>query len=161
MMRLVFIFLLSLGLTSCSFGGGDLPVPRVAKETRFTMLDGEQVALSSFRGKQLVLVFWAHWCSSSNKLLKKLDSYVAENAAPDTEFLAVNIDKAEKFEKVKGFIDYQLKGNLKHAFSGNEVYDEAYISLGGRNLPHVLIIDPKGMIVGNGHSISVIKEFVG
>ncbi len=137
---------------SCS--AKELPVPRPAPYTKFVKLNGQQVSLSSFKGKTLVVIFWAKWCKGSVKLIKELDSSVKNTS--EKEYIAVNLDKHEKSQEVIDFIKYQTGNNLTHMFSGNAEYDEAYYSLGGRNLPHILVIDPSGTIIRSGHGKGVL-----
>ena len=120
--------------------------------TRFTMLDGEYRAMQEFQGRQTVVVFWASWCHKSYRMLRKLNAFAGRAASRDAVFLAVNLDKAEKIEDVKERIAANHLDTLSHAFSGNDVADEAFIALQGDNLPYVVVIDKKGFILAAGNS---------
>jgi len=154
--------LLLLNISGCFSGSSQrAPVPRPAPVTKFTMLDGSQIVLTQLRGRTVVVVFWATWCAFSRPVVERLDAMAAKLAhRKDLVFIAVSIDKAKNYETLKDRVKYQLTGGLKHAFSGNAEYDEAYILLKGENLPHVLIIDPRGTIVVSDDNDEVVEEYL-
>jgi thiol-disulfide isomerase/thioredoxin len=66
-------------------------------------LDGKSVALSDFRGKVVVLDFWAASCASCLPALPALDRFVDEFKSEQVVFLAMNVDAGEK--SVRPLID--------------------------------------------------------
>ena len=66
-------------------------IGRSAPEVSFQLEDGKPAKLSDYKGKPLVLSFWASWCAPCRKELPTLAAYAATR--PDVTFLAVNIDK--------------------------------------------------------------------
>lgn len=98
-----------------------------------------------------MVVFWATWCSKSRRVLNKLNAFAGRYAGRnDVVFLAASIDKADKIQDVKDRVTYTQLNNFRHAFSGNDIYDEAYISFDGDNLPFIVVIDPAGKVVHIG-----------
>src|SRR5690606_35612901 len=75
-----------------------------APAVRFTMLDGSTVSLANLRGRTVVLVFWASWCSRSRRLIEDLNR-LAGDIGNNIIFLAVSIDKLEREEKLREFIE--------------------------------------------------------
>ena len=72
---------------------------RAAPEVSFQLADGKTSKLSDFKGKPVVLSFWASWCGPCRRELPALAELAAQR--PDVTFLAVNVDKdrppAEQF----------------------------------------------------------------
>lgn len=134
-------------------------VGKLTPYTRFTMLDGDYVGVEEFKGKTTVVVFWALWCNKSRRTLAKLNNFAASHK--EAVFLSVNIDKAEKLGDLKDRITYTHLDNFKHAFSGNEVYDEAYIAYCGHSLPHIVVINKEGTIVSAGNEDDAVYRAFG
>jgi thiol-disulfide isomerase/thioredoxin len=65
------------------------------EEFEFTRADGTPVTLPDFRGKVLVLSFWASWCPPCGQELQRLQRFARTMAGdPSVRFLAVNADGA-------------------------------------------------------------------
>lgn len=103
-------------------------------------LDGTPMALSTDRGKVLVLSFWATWCGPCKELepmLINVSKAYSSNA--DVVFLAVNTDEDETI--VAPFLQHQ-KWDIPIAFA-----DGLDVFLKVESLPTVIVIDRTGKIV--------------
>lgn len=72
----------------------NLPGLRVGEEApnfELKTLDGKKVKLSDYRGKKVILNFWATWCPPCKAEMPDIQKYYNE-ADDDVEILAVNID---------------------------------------------------------------------
>ncbi len=69
---------------------GDL-VGRTAPEVSFQLDDGKTVKLADYKGKPVVLSFWASWCAPCRKELPELAALAAKR--PGVTFFAINVDK--------------------------------------------------------------------
>lgn len=133
-------------------------VGQKAPYTNLTLMDGNQIPLSSYLGKNVVLMLWATWCHNSRPQLEEYNALAAKYAGrPDMVFLAVSLDKNEKLSEVQDRITYKKLGALQHCFSGNAEYDEANINFGSGELPQFVVIDKTGQVIGEGDSVEVIK----
>ncbi|MFO7820210.1 MAG: TlpA disulfide reductase family protein [Halanaerobacter sp.] len=79
-----------------------IEVNNIAPDFELTNLDGERVSLSDYRGKYLLLNFWATWCPPCRREMPDLNEFHKENK-DDFVVLAVNLGGAK--EKVSKFID--------------------------------------------------------
>ena len=66
---------------------------RIAPDTPFISATGEPIKLDSYRGKTVLLNFWATWCAPCVKELPALDRLNAEMASDRFEVLLVSIDR--------------------------------------------------------------------
>lgn len=138
-----------------------LQVGEQAPFTKFTKLDGNFLLLDELKGKTVIVVFWASWCNYSRPALVRINDYVKSKLHQDNVVvLAVSVDKASDFQRLLDTINYQHLDNVVHCYSGNDVYDEAFMAFDADNLPHIYIIDPAGNLVGEGHSDSVVYEYL-
>lgn len=150
--------LVVLAAAGCASDGARL-IGRPAPETRFTLLDGDYVALKSYRGKTVVVIFWAQWCHRSGPAIARLQEFAAKLNRDDVVFLAASLDEVKDIGKLKDRIVYQHLDNLQHAFSGNAGYDEAYVTFEGSDMPYVLVIDPAGTVRAAGNTDSIVYDY--
>ncbi len=150
-------------LSSCVFGPapGSQWVGMVTPPARFTMLDGTRVSIDAFSGKTTVVVFWKSDCSKSRRVLESMrDFAVKYEQRPAVEFIAANIDKADKRQAVEARIRQLDSKKILFAFSGNDVLDEAYRLFEGIEVPYVIVIDAHGNIIAVGGSAGVFEGAV-
>lgn len=77
----------------------------IAPDFELTTLDGERVKLSDYKGKKVILNFWATWCPPCRAEMPHMQTYYEDQAAADNvEILAVNLTKEDHgLEKIKTF----------------------------------------------------------
>ena len=117
----------------------------------FTQNDtlGKAVTLSSFRGKYVLLDFWASWCVPCRAENPNVVKAYAKYHAKGFDILSVSLDKPDDKEKwMKAIHADQLTwthvSDLQ--FWNNAVAKEYGIN----SIPQNFLIDPQGKIVGKG-----------
>ncbi|WP_240315631.1 peroxiredoxin [Sporosarcina sp. PTS2304] len=84
----------------------------LAPDFELTTLDGKTVKLSDYRGKTVLLNFWASWCPPCRSEMPHMQTYYTEQSEADNvEILAVNMTKTEKNKQqsAEEFVEeYQL-----------------------------------------------------
>lgn len=90
-----------------------LKVDERAPDFQLTTLTGESVKLSDYRGKKIILNFWASWCPPCRYEMPYMEDYYKENKGHDNvEILAVNLTTKERGnlpDKISEFVDnYKL-----------------------------------------------------
>lgn len=61
---------------------------------QFAQLDGVMLAASAFKGKPLLLNFWATWCPPCIEELPLIDSFFLQNKSKGWQVLALAVDQA-------------------------------------------------------------------
>lgn len=68
-------------------------------------LEGENVQLSDYRGKKVLVNFWATWCGPCREEMPAMQEFY-DDYADEIEILAVNVTDSEKsVDDVQNFID--------------------------------------------------------
>lgn len=118
--------------------------PRGAPDIAFEH-EGERVTLADFRGKAVLVNFWATWCAPCLKELPSLDNLEARLGGRDFEVVAIAADPRGP-EVARQFLDRLNIANLK-------LYADPRLmlasSIGGANvLPVSILYDASGNEVG-------------
>ena len=61
---------------------------------QFAQLDGAMLAASAFKGRPLLLNFWATWCPPCVEELPLIDNFFLQNKAKGWQVLALAVDQA-------------------------------------------------------------------
>jgi peroxiredoxin len=115
----------------------------LAPDFELTTLDGKQVRLSDYRGKKVILNFWATWCPPCKEEVPDLEKFYSTYKDKGIVILGVNLTQAEKNQSaIKAFvksygITYTIPLDVKSLISG--IYQVSAI-------PTSYIIDSRGII---------------
>ncbi len=133
------------------------PVP----DGRLMLLSGEDRALKDSQGRNRAILFWATWCAHSRSVIAQFEDMAREYAhRGNTEFFAVNLDRNEDLELVRGRITAQELTTVTHVFSGNDVQDEAFLALKGGQVPYAVFIDGRAIVRHVGVGLVGLEDFL-
>ncbi|MCP8969131.1 peroxiredoxin family protein [Ectobacillus ponti] len=89
-----------------SIANSGLEVGKEAPDFELQTYDGKTVKLSDYRGKKVILNFWATWCPPCQKEVPEMQAFYGQHQR-DVVILAVNYTVSEKSgaqEKVAAFV---------------------------------------------------------
>jgi len=132
------------GLTTAVSGGLSVGPEegKLAPDFEFSAFDGRRLRLSEFRGRPVLLNFWASWCGPCRIELPDMQDLLHKYEPQGLAVIAVN--KGEKFAPADRFLN-RLKVQLT-AFGYDPEQDVAN-RYGVQGLPHSFFIDSRGVIV--------------
>jgi len=148
-------------------------IGNIAPEVNFLWVSdgGTQTSLNDYRGKVVVLDYWATWCGPCVGSFPDVAKLQERYADHDVVILGVTSvqgrhysgngppvdvegDPEQEFELMQAFMGQQgITWTV--AFSDDEVFDPEY---GVSGIPHVVIIDTEGRVVENGLHPSMDPE---
>lgn len=125
--------------------GLDIPATDVSSvDFSLEALDGKKVTLSSFKGKVVLLSFWATWCGPCKQEMPAMEKLYKELKGKGFEVVAVDMmeDKAtvSAFVKTSGYT-FPVLLDTTGEVGGNGLY-------AARAIPTNYIVDKAGKIVG-------------
>ena len=116
-------------------------VGKLAPDFLWYGADGKPVRLSDFRGKIVLVNFWATWCPPCKAEMPEMEAYWRENKEKDFVILAVN-DGAEDEPTIQSFMgQYRLTFQALNDTSGQ--VSSAYRVNG---IPASFFVDAQGVI---------------
>jgi len=129
-------------------------VGRSAPEFALSMLDDRRVRLSDFRGKVVIVNFWATWCASCKVEIPWLVEFYKRYHAQGLEILGVSVDDGER-ERVAKFV--HERGVNYTILLKDESAGEAYGGL--RFLPQSFFVGRNGRILERTYGIRSKEDF--
>ena len=136
------VFLFVSGMTSGNAEGFNPLNNTGAKATDFTLKDlsGKEFTLSSFKGKPVLLNFWATWCPYCRKERAHLDSIYKDYREKGLIILSVSTDRSAGL--VKRFLK-DMPADFTVLFDSNGSVASSY---NVRGLPTSFLINREGII---------------
>ena len=118
----------------------DIEIGKPAPNFTLENINGEEVSLEDYKGKIIMLNFWATWCPYCVKEMPDMNQLQEEN--DDLVILAVNIkeekDKVKKYIEEGGY-DFEVVLDTEGAVAGTYLVGP---------LPTSYFIDKEGIFIG-------------
>lgn len=115
--------------------------PGLASDFTLNTLHGQQITLSSLKGKVVLLDFWATWCVPCKESLPHLIQLYRNYQDKGFELIGMSMDKAGDTEMVRRFID-----SMEIPYPIIMTPDEVARNYRVTGLPTTILIDKAGKI---------------
>lgn len=116
----------------------------IAPDFKLQTLDGQTVQLSDYKGKKVVVNFWATWCKPCRTEMPHMQKYYDKRAEKDNvEILALNLTYNDKGpDNVQKFVDsYDLSFPIVLMENDKLLQDYEVLSM-----PSTIFIDTDGRV---------------
>lgn len=114
---------------------GEMPPDYVGKN-----VDGDEVLVSQYRGRVLVVTFWATWCAYCLKELPILNG-IKQTGKGSIAVLAVNTEDRSVFRRVVRMLKPL---EIDHSYDPGRKAQDAY---GNKGIPFLVIVGRDGKVV--------------
>jgi thiol-disulfide isomerase/thioredoxin len=144
------------GLEALSDAGPDVgdPAPPLVAKT----LDGEPLALGDYRGKYVLLDFWATWCTPCVAEIPHLKG-VYEAFGKDERFVMIGLSLDEEIEAPRRFVkDRDIP--WVQVFLGGGAESSVARHYGVESIPATFLIGPDGKVIARDVRGEKLKEVV-
>ncbi len=115
-----------------------------APDLKIENFKGGEIDLSGYKGKVVLLEFWAGWCSASKKSMLKLEKLFKKYSKEGFEIIAVAMDRDKTWGKVgseKKAVEISKKYTFKFGW-GDKSVSNAFGNFS--SVPTVILVDKKG-----------------
>jgi peroxiredoxin len=130
-----------LCLLACSLAAGAVKIGDPTPAFNLQTLDGKTVSIASYKGKVVLLDFWATWCGPCRKALPELKDLLQKNTGKPLVVISVSADEnakaAQEFVRANGMTWPQALDSQGKV---------AYGVFGIESLPSYVLIDAQGRI---------------
>jgi thiol-disulfide isomerase/thioredoxin len=125
-------------------GGGASPdIGETILTSRLTDLDGAPSTLAAFRGRILVVNYWATWCAPCREEIPMFVRLQQEFVDKNVQFVGIAIDQADKVREFAKEIKISyplLIGGMDTLDLSRQAGNKAGV------LPYTLVLDPSGRV---------------
>jgi len=130
-------------------------VGQPAPDIKLSSPEGKEIALSSLRGKYVLIDFWASWCGPCRKENPNVVRMYQQHKGKNFEIFGVSLDQSKE-KWVKAIADDKLTWTHVSDLGGWQSSAAALYKV--NSIPATFLIDPKGVIIAKNLRGSALEE---
>jgi len=131
------------------------PLSGPAIDFKATDINGKTIELSKFKGKVVILDFWATWCPPCIKEIPNLKKIYSEFKNDDFEIISIALERKSSEYAIKFVADKGMGWvHIIDKEKGREIATEYKI----RFIPTMYVVGKKGNIIASGLRGEKLKE---
>ena len=114
--------------------------PRPISSVIFEDFSGKEINLKDYKGKLVIINFWATWCQPCKEEMPSLDKLYSDSSFKNLQIFAVNMENPNHVKTKKFFSDLKIK-KLKIFFDENLNFVKIFKL---RGVPTTILINKNG-----------------
>ena len=118
-------------------------IGKAPKAIETTDLDGEALSLDDYKGKVLLIDFWATWCGPCIQEMPNVQNVYAKYKDKGFDILGISLDQDET-----ALTDYIKENEIpwRQVFDGKGWQSEIAVLYGVKSIPKTYLLDPDGKV---------------
>lgn len=132
------------------------PLPRPAPDFALTTLNGHRDSLANYRGKIVLVDFWASWCAPCVKTMNDLQSIYTEFRADSLAIIGITLDSIGTPQTTT----HLQKHQITYPILFENRTSQTWLAYQMKSLPSLYLVDRKGMIVQQWRGAAEKNEIV-
>jgi peroxiredoxin len=112
-------------------------------------LDGEFISLSQFRGRVVILDFWASWCGPCRSTMPNLHALWRDVADRGVDLIGISLDRTEA--AASSYLASNGYGDVISLWESLSAAQAVASLYGVRAIPQTVVIDRNGIVRFNNH----------
>ena len=124
--------------------------------------EGEKVKLSDFRGKIVLVAFWASWCAACRNEMKTLLPIYNDLKGRDLEFISISLDtKDEDWRKAMSIekLPWAMLCDDEDFVIGNR-HNKLQRAFGFYSIPFIVLIDKERRLIAREFRGEQVREAI-
>ena len=114
--------------------------PKTYEEITFKDINQKDIDLLNYKGKLLVLNFWATWCAPCREEMPSLDLLQSDSRFDNLKIFPINIGQEDLTKSVSFFKELKIK-NLDVYYDSSPTLAKKFLL---RGIPTTILIDKEG-----------------
>ena len=117
---------------------GKAPIPFSVKD-----VDGRPLSLEMFKGKVVLLMFWATWCPHCTPEVPHISRALSQVKSRDVEVVSISLDRSK--EELRSFCR-RMGVKWRHHCDGKRYKGELALKYDITKIPQIFLLDRQGII---------------
>ena len=110
-------------------------------------MTGKPLSIANYKGKVVLLDFWATWCPPCRAELPNVLKTYKEYHAQGFEIIGISLDRDQDREKLTSFLE-EKNMTWPQFFDGNYWKNKLAVKYGVNSIPATYLLDGQGTIIG-------------